>query len=206
MWHRMSQIQKGQVKREISVILINGMNMDDIKAERGLWNFKNNGHSRVKQVCGTIAGLVIVFITLKMQRPNDIKLLKKPLTVKGIRMVLDPAKRKDSIEGKFDDENNLVLCEVVLSTRSIYGREYKLVDSPEDGFFPNDADDLVDKVSKRDPFRRRSRWSKRRYSRTPWKTIPFEAELYQIATGRYKKAAAIINSFEGSELGIIIDE
>jgi len=198
------EYKKEQDKREISVILINDMNKNDTQAKSGLWRFKNNGLSRMNQICVAISSIIIVFIAFKLQRPNDIKLLKKKLTVSGISKTLDPAKRKDSMEGRLDDHSNLVLCQVVLSTSSIYGRQYKLVDSPEDGFFPNDTDDLVDRVSKRDPFRRKSRWSKPRYSRTPWKTIPFEAELYQVATERYKKAVAKINSTEGEVLGIKI--
>jgi hypothetical protein len=79
-----------------------------------------------------------------------------------------------------------------------------LVDSPDDGFFPNHADSLVDRVSKRNIFRRRDMWSKPLYSRTPWTKMPFEMELYQIATEKYKEALAKINSSPGSELGIKI--
>jgi hypothetical protein len=198
------EYKKEQDKSKISVILINDMNKDNTQTVRDFWEVKNKGLSRMNQICVAISSVIIVLITIKLQRPNDIKLLKKTLTVRGIHKTLDPAKRKDSIEGRLDDKSNLVLNEVVLSTNSIYYREYKIVDSVEDGFFPNDEDGLVDKVSKRNPFRRKSRWTRPRLSRTPWKTMPFEAELYEVATERYIKAAAIINSAEGKVLGMKI--
>lgn len=188
---------KEQGKWEMSVIPLNDMNMDDTKAKRGLWRFKNNGYSRMHQVCRVIAALALGYFILSVRRPNNIKVLKKPLTVTGIRKVRDPASR-------FDDNNNLVLCELVLSSNIIKGRQYRLVDSPDDGFFPNDADGLVDRVSKRNIFSRRDMWSEPLLSRTPWTKMPFEPELYQIATEKYKEALAKINSSPGSELGIKI--
>jgi len=186
--------------------MVNDMNMDDTKAKRGLRRFNNKGYSRILRVCviiGSCAFILYLYI-VNITNNNDYKLLKKSLTVSGIRKVLDPARRKEAIEGRLDDKDNLVLCEVVLSSNIRRGWQYKLIDSPDDGFFPNDADGLVDKVSKRDIFSRRDMWSKRLYSRTPWTKMPFEPELYEIATERYKEATAKINSSPGSELGIKI--
>lgn len=182
------------------------MNTDDTKAKRIFWRLKNKGYSRIFRICVIIGSCIFILYLyiVSITNNSDYKLLEKPLTVSGIRKVLDPAKRKDSQEGRFDDHKNLVLCEVVLSSNIRRGWQYKLVDSGDDGFFPNDADGLVDKVRKRDIFSRRDTWSKPRLSRTPWKTIPFEPELYEIATEKYKEAAAKINSSEGSELDIQI--
>lgn len=159
---------------------------------------------RIQQVGGIVGVLVLGYIIFRAKRPNDIKLLKRPLTVIGIRKVQDPTKRKDIIESRLDDKKSMVLCELVLSANTIRSMQYRLVDSPDDGYFPNDSDGLVDRVSKRNIFSRRDRWSKRLYSRTPWTKIPFETELYQIATERYKEALAKINSSPGSEIGIKI--
>ena len=164
--------------------------------------FEDMEHSRIKKIGGIMISVVMMFVIFKLQRPDDIKLLKKTLTVSSISKTLDPDKRNDVIEGKIEGEDNMIIDEVVLSTGSLVGRQYKIVDYPNDGFFPNDADDLVDRVSKRNPFRRKDRWTGPQYSRTPWKTIPFEEELYQVATERYKKAVDKINSAEGELLGI----
>ncbi|MHC4532990.1 MAG: hypothetical protein ACYS6K_03470 [Planctomycetota bacterium] len=142
--------------------------------------FNNKGYSRILKVCGVIALLALGYIILILERPNDIKLLQKPLTMEGFRKVKDPA-------SGFDDNNNMVLCEVVLSTNTLIGRQYKLVDSPDDGYFPNDADGLVDRVSKRDRSKS-GRWSTRLSRYTPWTKMPFEPELYQIATEKYKES------------------
>ena len=196
------EFKKGRDKREISVILINDMNTDDTKAKRDFWILKNKGYSRIFRVCvitGSCAFVLYLYI-VSITNNNDYKLLEKPLTVSGIRKVWDPTKSNDIIEGRLDDKDSLILCEVVLSSNIRRGWQYKLVDSGDDGFFPNDADGLIDK----DIFSRRDTWSKPRLSRTPWKTIPFEPELYEIATEKYKEAAAKIKSSEGSELDIQI--
>ncbi len=166
--------------------------------------FENIENSRIYKISGIMISVVMMFFIFKLQRPNDIKLLKKTLTVSGVSMTLDPNKRNDVIEGRLEGGDNMIIDQVVLKTGSLVGRQYKIVDYPGDGFFPNDADDLVDRVSKREPFRRKDRWTGPQYSRTPWKTIPFEAELYQVATERYKKAVTIINSTEGEVLGMKI--
>ena len=200
------KIKKYRDKRNLLVILINDMNTDDTKAKRVFWRLKNKGYSRIFRVCviiGSCAFVLYLYI-VSITNNSDYKLLEKPLTVSGIRKVRDPAKRKDIIEGRLNDKDSLVLCEVVLSSNIRRGWQYKLVDSGDDGYFPNDADGLIDKVRKRNIFSRRDTWSKPRLSRTPWKTIPFEEELYQVATERYKKAVEIINSTEGEVLGVKI--
>jgi hypothetical protein len=166
--------------------------------------FEDIKNSRIYKIGGIIVSILFLFLMFKLQRPNDIKLLKKTLTVSGVSMTLDPAKRNDVIEGRIEGEDNMIIDQLVLKTGSLVGRQYKIVDYPNDGFFPNDADDIVDRVSKRSPFRRKDRWTGPQYNRTPWKTIPFEEELYQVATERYKKAVEIINSTEGEVLGIKI--
>ena len=200
------KIKKERDKRKLSVILINDMNKNDTPAKWGLWKFKNNGLFRMNQICVAISSVIILLIALKLQRPNDIKLLKKTLTVSGVSKTLDPAKRNNVIEGRTEGKDNMIIDQVVLNTGSLVGRQYKIVDYPNDGFFPNDADGLVDSVSKRNPFRRKDRWTGPQYSRTSWKTIPFDEELYQVATERYKKAVEIINSTEGELLGIKIEK
>ena len=166
--------------------------------------FENIENSRIYKISGIMISVVMMFFIFKLQRPNDIKLLKKTLTVSGVSMTLDPDKRNDVIEGRLEGGDNMIIDQLVLKTGSLVGRQYKIVDYPNDGFFPNDADDLVDRVSKRSPFRRKDRWTGPQYNRTPWKTIPFDEELYQAATERYKKAVTIINSTEGEVLGMKI--
>ena len=146
------------------------------------------GYSKVAKVCGVIAFLALGHIILKVKRPNDYALLKKPLTVSGIRSI-----RRNS---------NMVLCRVDLRPDTIIGkivgRQYRLVDSPDDGLFPNDSDGLVDSVSRRDRTHGGGVGDDmRRFTR--WTEMPFELGLYQIATEKYEEALAKINLSPGSE-------
>jgi hypothetical protein len=117
---------------------------------------------------------------------NDIELLERPLIMTG-RML-----------SAMGSDGKLRVTYVDIGEHPLEGREYRLVDSPDDGYFPNDSDRLVDSVSKRDYYYPKGRFlrpvKKWKYRRTRWTYMPFEPELYQTATERYKEALAKINS------------
>ena len=71
--------------------------------------FENIKNSRIYKIGGVLVTIVLLFISFKLQRPDDIKLLKKTLTVSGVSKVLDPDKLNDVREGKIESEDNMII-------------------------------------------------------------------------------------------------
>lgn len=114
-------------------------------------------------------GLALVVII----NSGEMQQLEKPLRRTRIQRVR-------SVKG--DVNSDEVVCELWLCTQD-RRREYRLIDSPSDGYFPDDADGLVDSVSSR-------AFSYTRKERSEWHPRPFEKVLYEVLTDKYIKAIA----------------
>lgn len=107
--------------------------------------------------------------------PHGHKQLKKPLRIRQIGQA-----RTARISGGQVDVPKMEVNSMVLHTRD--STQYTLKDLPADDCFLDDADGLIDYVSRR---RRRqgmisSKW-------TYWKKVPFDEKLYQMLTERYER-------------------
>ena len=126
-----------------------------------------------------------VYLFYRAGPPDDYKLLRKPLTVRQFRQTVDEAKLFANIEDGLEGDSPIILTEVVLSANNRTGREYKITDFPDDGYFPADTDGLVDKVSRRDvyPLGRSGKPKCGRHK--SWKVVPFDPRLYEILTDKF---------------------
>ena len=112
--------------------------------------------------------LIVIPCIVVIIDSREMKRLEKPLHRTHFRRVY-------SVMG--DVNSDEVVCELWLCTHDRKG-EYRLIDSPSDGYFPDDADGLVDAVSSR-------RYARRRSDRSQWHPRPFEKVLYEVLTDKF---------------------
>jgi len=125
-----------------------------------------------------VAVLVGTVIGQKVVEYREIRQLGKPAqmrvwdvnTVLGNNLV--PTEMPDDGRIYATFSMRLVTTEMRLTTEE--GREYGIIDSSEDGYFPNDADGMIDEVRSTD---RHGNWQSRRFSR----------ELYSVLTEKYEQ-------------------
>jgi len=146
-------------------------------------------HSRVGRAFVCVAAIAGVYLFYRAGHPDDYELLRKPLTVRQVRQTVDEAKLFANMENGLEGDSPMILTEVVLSANNTTGRQYKVTDFPDDGYFPADADGLVDKVSRRDVYPLGS-FGKPKYGRRKsWKVVPFDLRLYEILTDKFTHVA-----------------
>jgi len=136
---------------------------------------RSNAFDKIARICVLAAGLSIAYIFHELNKPNDGKLIKKPLTVTQVGY--------EAPAGTYGQEH-MILNNLVLSTSNFSGREYRIVDSAEDGYFPDDSDRLVNKIYRRDT-RSLQIDGGRRLVSSPWKEIPLETEFYRKLTEKF---------------------
>lgn len=130
-----------------------------------------------------ILGISIILLI----RSNDYRNLKRKSTVVAVaytyrRITEEEHKKKSKEESREVVLREKFLREVVLRP-SWPNIKYRLTDSPEDGYFPNDSDGIIDLISKEIP-PRRSTYTRERIARKVY-NIPYEEELYKIGTEKF---------------------
>ena len=128
------------------------------KTALGFWNLKEMKFIKI--------GVLFIVVILAGQF-----LVQKVCEYREISQLEEPTQIRVS-GGHVDREGTLVAIEMHLSVEN--GKEYKLIDSSDDGFFPNDTDSMIDKVSStnRDGM---------------WLQESFSKKLYSLLTEKYKQ-------------------
>ncbi len=118
---------------------------EESKSGKSFWGWNPNSKI-VKYGLIVIAGIYAITGVYQMVKESlDIKALEKPVTMSSQRRTFVPNGQTVQKYGKTYHLGHFITHEIHLTTEN--GRTYWIRDTSEDGYFPNDADDLVDLVS-----------------------------------------------------------
>ena len=152
---------------------------EESKSGKKFWSLKE---SKITKISGGIlvAILASIFIVQEVLDYREIKALEKPFKITHTAFEFESNGQTIEENGKVYDLGHLVTREIHLTTES--GRTYRISDNPEDGYFPDDEDGLVDIVSvKGDHY-------------FAWKRKRFSERLFSVLTEKYKKISEKRNS------------